>query len=257
MTGSGFKDHFSSVAEQYSRYRPGYPPEMFGWLTEIAPGREAAWDCATGSGQAAIGLAGHFARVVATDASPEQIARARAHPRIEYRVAPAEASGLPDAAFDLVTVAQALHWLHRPRFYAEARRVLRPGGVLAVWCYNLLEIEPAIDAVVDHFYRVTVGPWWTADRALVDDGYRSVEFPFAELSPPPLAMEADWTLGDLEGYLGSWSAVARYRAERNEDPVAALHQPLARAWGPPEARRRVRWPLHIRAGHVFPFDGAS
>lgn len=257
MAASGFKDHFSSVAEQYSRYRPTYPPELFGWLAGIAPGREAAWDCATGSGQAAIGLAGHFARVVATDASPEQIAEARAHPRIEYRVAPAETSGLPDAAFDLVTVAQALHWLDRPRFYAEARRVLRPGGVLAVWCYNLLEIEPAIDAVVNHFYRGTVGPWWTADRALVDDGYRSVEFPFAELSPPRLAMEADWTLGDLEGYLGSWSAVARYRAERNEDPVAALHQPLARAWGPPEARRRVRWPLHIRAGHVFPFDGVS
>lgn len=248
----GFKDHFSGGAASYARFRPVYPPALFEWLAGLVPARDVAWDCATGNGQAAVGLAAHFGRVIATDASERQIAHARPDPRIEYRVALAEASGLPDRSVALVTVAQALHWLDRPRFYAEARRVLRPGGVLAVWCYNLLAVDAAVDEVVTRFYRETVGPWWTPDRALVDQGYRTIEFPFAELPAPAFAMAAEWTLADLEGYLRTWSAVQRYRAERGEDPVAALRGELGAAWGRPESPRAVRWPLHFRVGRHLP-----
>jgi ubiquinone/menaquinone biosynthesis C-methylase UbiE len=246
-----FKDLFSAGADLYARHRPTYPAALFEWLAAQAPGRERAWDCATGNGQAAVGLAERFGQVIATDASARQIANARPHPRVTYREAPAEASGLPPVSMDLVTVAQALHWLDRPRFYAEVRRVLRPGGLIAVWCYNLLEVTPGVDALVRHLYEDVVGPWWADDRALVDAGYRTVEFPFRELEVPPFTMAADWTLDDLEGYLRSWSAVQAYRAERGEDPVAALHPRLTGAWGV-GARRPVRWPLQVRAGRPGP-----
>jgi SAM-dependent methyltransferase len=245
-----FKDHFSTGAREYARYRPTYPPALFEWLAGLCPARDLAWDCATGSGQAALGLAEHFERVIATDASDAQVEHAAPHPRVVYRVAPADASGLADRSVTLVTVAQALHWLDRPRFYAEVRRVTRPGGVLAVWTYNMLAIAPAIDALVGRFYRDTVGPWWAKDRALVEDGYRSIDFPFDELIAPTFSMRAEWTLADLEGYLRSWSAVQRYQAERGEDPVASLHAELAALWGEATERRTVRWPLACRAARI-------
>ena len=153
-----FVDHFSVVSTVYARFRPRYPEALF-WLAQVAPGRELALDCATGNGQAAVGLAGHFARVIATDASAAQIEAAAATPRVEYRVAPAEASGLPDASCDLVCAAQALHWLDRPAFFAEARRVLVPGGVVAFWGYLRLRTGDAeLDAELDRFHDVVVGP---------------------------------------------------------------------------------------------------
>jgi SAM-dependent methyltransferase len=247
---TGFRDFFSAGAAGYARYRPSYPGALFDWLASLAPDRELAWDCATGNGQAAVPLAARFARVIATDASAGQLAHARRHPRVEYRVARAEASGLADASIALVTVGQALHWLDHPRFFAEAARVARPGGIVAAWCYNVLAIEPALDAIVRDFYRGTLADWWTPERALVDDGYRSVAFPFAEVTAPPFAMESEWTLPDLLGYFRSWSAVTRYMAAGRGDPVAELEPRLARAWGEPLSRRRVRWPLSVRAGRV-------
>lgn len=247
---SGFRDQFSSVAEQYVRFRPTYPDELFDWLAELAPDRALAWDCATGSGQAAAGLARRFDRVVATDASPAQLANAPPHPRVEYRRAPAEASGLPEGSASLITVAQALHWIELEPFWREVRRVGREGGIIAVWCYSGLEIEPAVDAVIGRFYRETVGPFWAPERRFVDTGYRTLPFPFAELPAPRFTMATDWTLGHLEGYLRSWSATANYRAALGEDPVPGLHPSLAAAWGDPSRARVVRWPLHLRAGRV-------
>ena len=247
-----FRDRFASAAPAYAAFRPRYPAALFAALADHAPARHAAWDCATGSGQAAIGLAEHFALVEATDASAAQLAAARPHPRVRYRQAPADASGLTPQSVELVTVAQALHWLDRPAFYAEARRVLAPGGLVAVWCYGLVELGPGLDQPIRAFYERTVGPYWPPERALVDSAYRTIDFPFAELVLPPITMEAELTLAELGGYLGTWSAVLGYRAARGHDPVAPLLGSLQVEWGGRERRRTARWPLALRAGHVAP-----
>jgi SAM-dependent methyltransferase len=248
---STFPDHFSGVAGAYAEHRPRYPDRLFAWLAEVALRRGLAWDCATGSGQAAVALADHFDRVIATDASEAQIAAAVPHPRVEYRVSPAESSGLAPASADLITVGQALHWFDRPAFYAEARRVLRPVGVLAAWTYGLSSLgDPAADAALSRFYSETVGPYWPSERALVDAGYRAMDFPFEEIEPPEIAMEAEWPLAGFLGYVGTWSAVTRFRAERGVDPVPQLAEALRPFWGDPRASRRIRWPLAIRAGRA-------
>lgn len=243
-----FKDHFSGHAALYSRYRPTYPAPLFDFLAGAAPSRALAWDCATGGGQAAVALAEKFDRVIATDASAQQIGEAKRHPKIEYRVAPAEAGGLEASSVDLLTVAQALHWFDLARFYAEAKRALKPGGVLAIWSYNLLSITPELDGLVNHFYHEIVGPYWPPERKLVEQGYRGIAFPFAEISAPEFAMGAGWTLGDFAGYLGTWSSVRRYMEANKGDPVAALLPSLRESWGEPEKIRRVSWPLELRAG---------
>jgi SAM-dependent methyltransferase len=244
-----FSDHFSGVADAYAEFRPRYPDSLFDWLAEAAPSRELVWDCATGSGQAAVALARLFGRVVATDASAEQLEAATPHPRVEYRVAPAEESGLGADSADAITVAQALHWFDRPAFYGEASRVLRRDGVLAVWTYGHPRLDhPAADAVFQEFYSGTVGPYWPPERALVDAGYRTIDFPFPEVDPPDFEMETHWSLAALLGYVATWSATTRFRRSRGFDPVPALGEELARAWGDPAESRRIRWPLAIRAG---------
>jgi len=245
-----FKDHFSGHAALYSRFRPTYPVALFDYLATTAPGREMVWDCATGGGQAATVLADCFSRVIATDASAAQLANAPAKPNLEYRVATAEQSGLPDQSADLITVAQALHWFSLEPFYAECKRVLKPGGVLAVWAYDLLSIAPAIDPLVNHFYHEVVGPWWPPERKILERGYRTLPFPFAELKSPDFAMNARWSLAHLLGYIESWSAVQRYRKENGRDPLELLRAPLAAAWGDPELEREVTWPLEVRLGRA-------
>lgn len=244
-----FTDHFAAVAATYASYRPRYPDALFVWLAEVAPGRGLAWDCAAGSGQATVGLAARFERVIATDASRAQLEAAPSLPNVTWRLAPAEESGLPDASADLITVAQALHWFDLERFYAEARRVLVPGGVLAAWTYGVFSVEGAeADRLVQTFYTETVGPFWPPERRLVESGYRTLPFPFEELHPPPFRMEAAWTLPELLGYLRSWSATGRYIAERGEDPMEGLAAELSPLWGEPLLRRKVSWPLSVRAG---------
>ncbi|HZI22187.1 MAG TPA: class I SAM-dependent methyltransferase [Gemmatimonadales bacterium] len=247
-----FRDRFGGAAPAYAAYRPRYPAALFTALATLAPARCRAWDCATGSGQAAIGLAEYFDEVIATDASAAQLAAAQAHPRVRYGRAPAEASGLPARSVDLVTVAQALHWLDTPAFYAEVRRVLVPGGVLAVWCYGLVTIGSGVDELIGDFYHETVGPYWPPERAHVESGYRTIDFPFAELVLPPLVMEAAVTLEELAGYLGTWSAVLRYREARGRDPIPALVERLRAPWGAAERRRTARWDLAVRAGRLPP-----
>ncbi len=244
-----FKDHFSDRPERYLRYRPEYPHELFRRLAELAPARGLAWDCATGNGQAATGLAPFFELVAATDASPAQLARRRFHPRVRYWAAIAERPGLAEGSCDLVAVAQALHWLERDPFYAEARRVARPGAVIAAWTYGLLSLGPPVDDVIERFFSWTVGPCWPPERRWVDEGYATIPFPFERLPAPTLAIEAEWGLDDLLGYLGTWSAVRAYRERHGRDAVAEVAPELRRVWGGDD-RRRVRWPLHLLVGRL-------
>lgn len=244
-----YADHFSRLAPAYASCRPGYPPELFGYLKAVCHRHELAWDCASGTGQASLPLAGMFRRVIATDASPAMIGNARSHPGVEYRVAPAEASGLDDASADLITVAQALHWLELDGFYPEVERVLVPGGVLAVWTYgNQYLDDEALDRVLNRFYSEIVGPYWPEERRHVESGYRTLPFPFPELPPPVFVMQERWTLPQLLGYLGTWSATQRCRETLGQDPVEQLAPELASIWGHPGSARLVRWTLSLRVG---------
>lgn len=243
-----FKDHFSALAAAYARYRPRYPASLFADLAAVAPGNALAWDCATGNGQAAAGLAAHFAEVLATDASADQIAAASGPGNVRFAVAPAEASGLPDACVDLLLVAQAAHWFDLPAFYAEAARVLKPGGVLALLTYSGVRIDADLDPLLREFHQVTVGPYWPPERRHVENDYRDLPFPWPEIPFPAQAMTADWTLDELLGYLGTWSATRAYREQRGEDPLPALRAALRPRWGDPGQARTVRWPLPLRIG---------
>ncbi|MGH7856890.1 MAG: gluconokinase, GntK/IdnK-type [Candidatus Binatia bacterium] len=247
-----FADHFSKDPAGYAEFRPRYPASLFDFLASQSPGRRTAWDCATGNGQAALELASRFERVIATDASAAQIGSAFRHPRIEYRVAPAEASGLEAGSIELLTVAQALHWFDRDAFWKEAKRVLVPEGVIAFWFYGLARIAPALDAAIGRFYSDTVGPYWPPERRLLERGSRAIELPFASISAPRFAIESSLTLDGLAGYLRTWSATRRYVEHHGTDPVAGLVAELRPLWGPPEAPRRARWPIDLRLGRHAP-----
>lgn len=247
---TSFKDHFSGRSGEYNRYRPGYPPALFDWLAGQTIGHENAWDCGCGNGQAAIALVPYYRRVLATDPSRQQIEKALPHERISYGVATAEESGLADSSIDLIVVAQALHWFDFEKFYREVRRVAQPGGLLAAISYGEVRVEGAADGVISHFYHDIVGPYWPPERRYVDEGYSSIPFPFEEITAPAFAMRIDWNLEQLNGYLGTWSAVKEYELRCGENPLGLINGELKTAWGDPELPRRVSWPLTLRAGRI-------
>lgn len=239
-----FKDHFSGHAAAYAAARPDYPEALFATLAAIVRQTRLAWDCATGNGQAAASLARHFDAVVATDASAEQIASANGPERVEFRTAPAEVSGLASASVDLVTVAQALHWFDIPAFFAEAERVLCPGGVLAYWCYGNCDIADGIGELVQAIYE-SVDEYWPPERTLIENGYRDIEAPFPRIDLPPFAMQLEWTSGQLLDYVATWSACQRARKATGKDPLDGFRERINAAWG--AAPRTVTWPLHVVA----------
>ena len=243
---TAFNDHFSGHASDYAAHRPTYPAALFDWLAEQAPGRGLVWDAGTGNGQAALALAERFDAVVATDASAEQIANAPSHPAVTFRVGAEAGSGLPDGAADLVTVAQAVHWFDRERFWAEARRVLAPGGLCAVWSYSFCRITPEVDAILDHYHAHVIGDHWPPERALVDSGYADMDFPFARVETPALSMSLEWDLNALCDYLATWSGYRRCLQATGLDPLPALRAQLEPVWG--SGARAVTWPLPLHAG---------
>ena len=243
-----FEDHFSKHSEQYAQYRPKYPDEIYAYLASIAPARSLAWDCGTGNGQAALGLAEYFDRVHATDASAEQISLAYAHDRVDYHVEPAEHVSLGASSADLVTVAVAIHWFNFDEFYREVKRVLKPAGILAAWTYNAVEISPEINQLIHQYYGEILNGYWPERIRYLEQRYETIPFPFEEIIPPIFAMEINWNLIQLAGFLDSWSAAQRYKAQKGQHPLEIIWQDLLAAWGDEEEPRPVRWPLHFRVG---------
>lgn len=246
---TNFKDHFSGHADVYRRARPTYPPELFRWLAQQSPDTTLAWDCGCGNGQATLALAEYFDHVTGTDPSAQQIARAKPRSNIDYRVEAAEQSSFAAASVSLVCVAQALHWFDHARFYAEARRVLKPHGVFAAWSYSDCTTgDAAIDRIKDRLYIDLTGPYWPPERVHVDAGYQTLAFPFAEIIAPPFAMAAQWDVHQLLAYFRSWSATQRYIKANGEDPVALIEPNLRAAWANPGNPRDVHWQFHLRVG---------
>lgn len=253
MTGtrSDFRDHFSQQATTYAAFRPGYPDALFEWLATLTPAHDCVWDCATGNGQAAVSLARHFSRVIATDASATQIAAATPMENVEYQVATAEDSRLTDTCADLICVAQALHWFDHTAFYREAKRVAKPGGILAAWSYGVIEVEHALaNPLIQQFYHETVGSYWPPERRHVENQYREIPFPFEKIESPLLAMEAQWPSAALCGYLRSWSATQRFLETKGVDPVTSLEKALANLGVEKASPLTLRWPLTLLVGRV-------
>lgn len=247
-----FSDHFSGVADDYARYRPVYPEALFDWLARRVAAADTAVDVACGSGQATLPLAARFETVVGVDASRDLIRNAPTVRGVTWKVARAEATGLADASADLVIAAQAAHWFDHDAFAREVRRILRPGGVVAVWCYGLFHFEPwpGLEGAVRHFHDAVVGPYWPPERAWIEEGYRSLPFPFAEQAAPVFSMRGEYTRESLLGYLGTWSAVKRYRAANGSDPLPALDSRLAAAWPDDTDTVTATWPLWLRTGRI-------
>jgi SAM-dependent methyltransferase len=243
-----FEDNFSTQSKQYAQYRPQYPDAMYEYFASIASTRSLVWDCGTGNGQAALGLAKHFEKVYATDASAEQIAHAYAHTNIEYHVANAEQVDIASGSVDLVTVAQAVHWFDFGKFYAEVKRVLRPNGVLAVWTYGLPEISAQVDRLLGEFYSHTLSGFWPERIRYIEEKYVTLPFPFEELKPPSFVMKTEWSLDQLMGFLDSWSATQNYRKQNKKHPLDEVLQDFLDAWGNQKVKREIRWRLYFRIG---------
>ncbi len=244
-----FKDHFSGHANAYAAARPTYPPALFDWLAKQCPQHRLAWDAGCGNGQASVALAGHFDQVFASDPSATQIEAATARANVRYAVEPAEQCSLSDHCADLVTVAQALHWFEHARFYAEVRRVLGPGGLLAVWTYERSSVVPAVDAVFGRLYRA-LDAYWPPERRHVEAGYATLPFPFETIATPAFELICDWTLGQYLAYLRSWSASQRFQKATGNDAVAAIEPDMRAAWGDPAQVRTVRWPMTVKLGQT-------
>lgn len=241
-----FKDHFSVNSENYKKFRPEYPSELFAYLASLSPANERAWDCGTGSGQTAKGLAQFFSTVFASDPSRSQIKNAERMNGVEYFVATAENSTLENEKIDIITVSQALHWFRIKEFFKEAERVLKPHGILAIWSYNLLSVTPGIDAIISHFYNKILGEYWPKERRLVETEYEEIVFPFQEVTPPSFEMRAEWNLYELIGYISTWSAVKKFQSINTVSPVDNLQEEICQYWDDPSKKLAVNWPLTLK-----------
>ena len=240
-----FKDHFSQHAESYAEARPLYPAALFAYLSDLCGSHQLAWDCATGNGQAARGLAPHFDKVIATDASQAQLDHTTVVDNIDYRQCSAEQPVLDTGSADLITVAQALHWFDTERFFANAGRILKPEGILAVWIYGQFEVDSAVEQVVAKLYEDVLGEFWPEERRLVERFYDDIEFPFVQLATPEFHMSLLWSLQQLTNYLMSWSATQRYIKHHGNNPLDLVSDELALAWGS-EQQREILWPLTVK-----------
>lgn len=242
------KDLFSSQTESYARYRPTYPDELFSYIMGYISIRNRAWDCGTGNGQAAIALATYFSEVKGTDISNEQLARASKRPNIEYIGCPAENTPFPDGYFNSITVAQAYHWFNFNAFEKEVHRVSKPGGVIAIWGYNLVSTNNhALDKIIKSFYTNIIGPYWDAERKYVEQNYATVPFNFPIIGAQMFSIDRNWSLGDMTGYLNSWSAVQKFISAQQYNPVDIVSGELGHYWKK-DALIPITFPVFVKLG---------
>jgi len=245
-----FKDHFSTQSADYAKFRPRYPQQLYDFVLAHVQTKNTAWDVATGNGQVAIVLAEHFKKVIATDASKNQIKHATAHPKVTYRVSAAENCGLPDGIADLITVGQALHWFDFEKFFHEVKRVAKPGCFFASWGYRIHNISPEIDVITKRFDEELVGPYWPKERVFVDAHYESISLPFKPIDAPPFTLQWKWNMHELLGYLNTWSSTQLYIKAKQHNPLDLIEKDLLHAWGDPAEEREISWPIFFKAGYV-------
>ncbi len=243
------KDNFSQQSKSYAKHRPVYPQELFDHILSFVPQKILAWDCATGNGQTATVLSKYFERVYATDISKKQIENAVTASNIRYAIEPAEQTSLENNTVDLVTVSQALHWFEFDKFYKEARRVSKKHGIIAVWTYNLLRIDPITDKIIHHYHFDTLDKYWDKERSHVNDSYANIPFPFRQIAAPEFFIKVKWNLENLRGYLNTWSALQQFISVNNYNPVNGIIEEIQQNW-PVEELRSVEFPLTIKMGYV-------
>ncbi len=239
------KDNFSEISKEYSRFRPKYPPQLFKFLNAKIKCFERAWDCATGNGQVALPLSDVFNEVHATDISEQQIKNAVSRNNIHYSIQPAEKTNFPSDSFDLITVAQAIHWFDVEKFYSEVFRTLKQDGLIVVLGYGLFRTNPEADRIILDLYNNTLGPFWDPERRYIDDSYTTISFPFREIVTPNFEFNEIWNIDQLTGYLKTWSAVNHFKKEKGFDPVEKLIPKLKQSFG---NRGEVSFPILLRLG---------
>ena len=239
---------FSSASDAYKQFRPTYPLSLYQYLADLAPARELAWDCGCGNGQASIELAKYFQRVCASDVSEAQIAEAQSATNIHYSVSAAEAIAADADSLDLITVAQAIHWFKHDLYFKEVDRVLKPGGVLAAWGYQLMYTDTPLDAVIETLHTQIVGAYWPKGRELLDAGYTQIQFPYPRLQAPAFEMRCHWQFSHLIGYLNTWSAVKAYTIQHGKNPIELMINEIRSAWGDEKQSQDVYWPLILYVG---------
>jgi len=245
------KDLFSKQSDLYARYRPTYPKELFEYIISFVKVKNITWDCATGNGQAAVVLADHFKKVIATDISAAQIDKAVKKENIEYSVCPAESTPFTDNTFDLVTVAQAYHWIKWNEFKKEVTRVCKPNAVIAVWTYyNRITDDDKIDKAVNDFYQNVTKPYWDYERRYVEEKYTTVEFDYELLPVKEFETVMHWQREDLFGYVSSWSAVQKFIKTNGYSPVPILEEEINKLW-PEGETKKVVFPIYLKLGRII------
>jgi SAM-dependent methyltransferase len=242
------KDNFSTQAEDYAQYRPYYPKEMITYIVSLVNNKDAALDVATGNGQVASALAPHFNEVYGTDISAKQLQNAIQAPNLIYKEGSAEDTGFDNGQFDLITVAQAIHWFNFDTFYKEVKRILKPDGLFAVMGYGLFSTNPDTDVILSRFYKDVIGSYWDPERRYIDENYKTIPFPFHEIEAQAFTNHFAWTLDQLTGYLNTWSAVQHYIKKNGDNPVDIIKDDLAASWE--KNNKEVTFPLLLRLGKL-------
>jgi len=245
-----FKDFFSEQSTEYAKYRPRYPDELFEYLSSITNEHKKAWDCAAGNGQAALSLTHYFDEVIATDASEKQIQNATGHPKIKYMVASAENSGIESNSVDLLTVATAIHWFNLAKFYAEAKRTLKPEGTLAIWNYASSNVNEAVDSVTDHYMNEIVGSYAAPDFWRGVNSETDIDFPFDRIKTPDFKIRQNWSFRDYINYIMTWSPTRNYIKQKKSNPLEIIFDVFKKAWGDENEKKEIIWKLTLKAAKV-------